>query len=784
MAHTSSFRTRALAAVAAGALLLLGGLVAPAQADTSPTNPADSRTPVTVSPDGLPTVQINGVVWSQVVVGNVVYVAGKFTSARPAGSPAGTNEVPRHNILAYDIETGQLLPFAPVLDNQAMAITASPDGRRVYVVGDFNKVNGQWRVRAAAFDTSTAAVNSASGGLIAGFRPTLNTRGLAVAASNSTVYIGGNFVSAASVTGGALQPRSYLASFAASDGTLQPFLANANAPVTALTLTGNTSNQSPAKLVVGGRFTTLSGTSAYGLGWVDPVSGASSAFPANSAIRNAGNASSITSLYADSSGVYGSGYHFGGGGNLEGSFRADAGTGALIWVADCHGDTYSVFPVGDALYTASHSHYCGNMGGFPQTEPWTFYRGTAFSKNATGVNTADIYGYPDHRGRPAPSILNWYPQIDAGTFTGQSQGPWSVAGNSRYVVFGGEFPRVNGVAQQGLVRFAVKEVTPGNNRLGPQNSGNAFALSASSPSAGTVNLSWPANWDRDNLTLTYRVFRGSTLVNEQKLAAPFWTLPTMRFTDTPVPAGTYDYRVVARDAFGNELATNTVSVTVASGGGGNPPPPPPTGDLAVDAFDRTVTGGWGAASTGGPWTVSGTTSMYGVSNGLGQHLHPRAGATLSTYLNGVSSTSTDLQVTISTNKKPAGGNLYLSVIGRRVGSVDYRASLTVLPSGPVALKVGTASTTIQSLNVPGMAYNQGDQLRVRLQVNGTSPTTVRAKVWKVGGLEPTGWQVSGTDSTAGLQSAGGLGLTSYTSGSSTTAPVSITFDDLRATRVG
>ncbi len=44
--------------------------------------------------------------------------------------------------------------------------------------------------------------------------------------------------------------------------------------------------------------------------------------------------------------------------------------------------------------------------------------------------------------------------------------------------------------------------------------------------------------------------------------------------------------------------------------------------------------------------------------------------------------------------------------------------------------------------------------------------------------------MTGTDSTAGLQAAGGLGLTSYTSGSSTTAPVSITFDDLGATRVG
>ncbi len=34
-------------------------------------------------------------------------------------------------------------------------------------------------------------------------------------------------------------------------------------------------------------------------------------------------------------------------------------------------------------------------------------------------------------------------------------------GNSDYVVFGGEFPRVNGVGQQGLVRFAKRPIAPG-----------------------------------------------------------------------------------------------------------------------------------------------------------------------------------------------------------------------------------------------------------------------------------------------------------------------------------
>ncbi|WP_218963673.1 hypothetical protein, partial [Bacillus thuringiensis] len=93
------------------------------------------------------------------------------------------------------------------------------------------------------------------------------------------------------------------------------------------------------------------------------------------------------------------------------------------------------------VYSASHKHYCGNSGGFPQTEPWTFHRATATTKDARGVNTADIYGYPHHAGQPRPEFLHWYPEINAGSFTGKSQGPWTVSGNDKYVLFGGEFTR-------------------------------------------------------------------------------------------------------------------------------------------------------------------------------------------------------------------------------------------------------------------------------------------------------------------------------------------------------
>ena len=96
--------------------VLAGGLVpTAARADTAPA-PVTPTNPTTVTADPLPTVQVNGVVWSQVVVGNRVYVAGEFTSARPAGAAAGTQETPRGNLLAYDLTTGALISsWAPSL---------------------------------------------------------------------------------------------------------------------------------------------------------------------------------------------------------------------------------------------------------------------------------------------------------------------------------------------------------------------------------------------------------------------------------------------------------------------------------------------------------------------------------------------------------------------------------------------------------------------------------------------------------------------------------------------
>ncbi|WNV76401.1 PKD domain-containing protein [Geodermatophilus sp. DSM 44513] len=584
-------RKAAVRAVVAGLLspLMVAGacgglLVGTAQADAAPLDPANPATPATVTADALPTVQIDGVVWSQVVVGNTVYVAGKFTRARPAGAAAGTQETVRNNLLAYDIRTGALITsFAPDLNAQALVVTASPDGSRVYVGGDFTRADGQTRNRIAAYSTAT-------GQLLADFRPNVTSSVRAIAATDSTVYLGGAFTSVGS------QSRHRLAAVSASNGALLPWnpvpgtgpLLNRNGStatsdvVRALVVTSG-----GAQVVVGGHFDTLNGVKATGVGALDAVTGETRPFEVNRSITNQGINSGVFSLTTDGTNVYGTAYDFYGPGNIEGSFSVSADGGAVNWVNDCHGDSYSSHPMNGALYMAGHPHVCSNIGGYHEHNPRVHRYGTALSLSATGtVGRETLFnsrvapdgtvvhkddktaGYPSSgtllQGKPAPSLLNWFPTMTPGGFTGQGQAGWSVTGNDQYLVYGGEFPRVNGTGQQGLVRYAVSAIAP--DRIGPDAAG--LRPAAASPQGGMARVTWTSTNDRDDEHLTYQVFRDGdtrTPVHEVTQSSLWWRPQSMGFVDVGVPAGTHTYRVSAVDAAGNRANSPWVSVDVAEG---------------------------------------------------------------------------------------------------------------------------------------------------------------------------------------------------------------------------
>ncbi|TFV53000.1 PKD domain-containing protein [Blastococcus sp. TF02A_35] len=547
---------------------VLGGLApTAARADSAPLDPRNPATPTTVTADPLPTVQINGVAWSQVVVGNTVYVAGSFSTARPAGAAPGTQETVRNNLLAYDIRTGALVrSFAPDLNGQARVVAASPDGSRIYVGGDFTRADGQARSRVAAYSTATGA-------LVPEFRPAVTGQVRAIAATNSTVYLGGSLTAVGSVS------RSRLAAVSAANGALLPWAPvpgvgpttgnrdgnkNTSTDVFALVVTGGGS-----QVVASGRFHTLNGVRSTGVGALDPVSGATRTFAVNQLITNQGVNSAIYSLSTDGTTVYGTGYDYFGPGNLEGTFAADANGGRVQWFNDCRGDTYSAFATGGVVYQATHAHNCSNIGSFKEYDPQIFKYGTAVSRTAVGmVGEVTLRNSTETnvRKQPAPAVLPWFPSFTAGTVTKQYQAGWSVTGNDSYVVYAGEFPKVNGTAQEGLVRFASPTIAP--NKVGP--TFDRAAATATVLGAGTVRVAWLAAHDMDNENLTYRVYRdGDTSAPVATLTRPseWWNRAMLGWTDRKVAAGTHTYRVTVSDPAGNEASTAWTSVDVATGGG-------------------------------------------------------------------------------------------------------------------------------------------------------------------------------------------------------------------------
>ncbi len=225
---------------------------------------------------------------------------------------------------------------------------------------------------------------------------------------------------------------------------------------------------------------------------------------------------------------------------------------------------------------------------------------------------------------------------------------------------------------------------------------------------------------------------------------------------------------------GGQTGSTTRNVTVTA---------PPTTTFVSDQFSRTVTNGFGSAPTGGAWTFTGAAANLSVGSGIGNIRLP-AGYGQQVNLASVSAPQSDLLLSFGLEKAATGGGVQVSAYGRRVsGQGGYGGKAKIASNGAVTVELVRqastgAETSIQAGAATGVTYAVGDLLNVRVQVLGTSPTTVRAKVWKVGTVEPATWQRSVTDTTAGLQASGSVGLFGYHSSSATNAPNTVRLDEL------
>ncbi|TDN90835.1 PKD domain-containing protein [Microbacterium sp. BK668] len=229
------------------------------------------------------------------------------------------------------------------------------------------------------------------------------------------------------------------------------------------------------------------------------------------------------------------------------------------------------------------------------------------------------------------------------------------------------------------------------------------------------------------------------------------------------PDATYEWRAVVK-AGGDTVTSPVFTMRTA--------PPVPR---LTDTFTRTTTSGWGTADTGQSWVPSSSASSFTVDGAKGRILTtPGQGRTVDATL----FRSTDLSVTtdVSTSVAPGGSGVYVSLVGRDLGASDYRSTLQLSSTATVVTlrRVLNGAETILGTQRVGNGVAAGTPVRVRFELSGTAPTTLRTKVW-TGATEPSAWSLTTTDASAALQASGGVGAYVYLSSSAGTS-VSTLFD--------
>ena len=165
------------------------------------------------------------------------------------------------------------------------------------------------------------------------------------------------------------------------------------------------------------------------------------------------------------------------------------------------------------------------------------------------------------------------------------------------------------------------------------------------------------------------------------------------------------------------------------------------------------------------------------------------GANRAAVLASVSAQDVDLSFRVATNKLAAGSNQYLYGIARRVSATNaYRVKLRIATNGQVFVHASSVINNVETaiggeVLVPGLTHTPGSFIRLRAQLSGTNPTTIRVRAWADGSTEPSTWPYTQTNSVASLQAAGGAGLQAYLSSATTNAPVIVTFDDFLVTSI-
>jgi hypothetical protein len=194
----------------------------------------------------------------------------------------------------------------------------------------------------------------------------------------------------------------------------------------------------------------------------------------------------------------------------------------------------------------------------------------------------------------------------------------------------------------------------------------------------------------------------------------------------------------------------------------------------LDTFTRTQANTWGSADTGQAWTTSGGAASDYFTQGA-EAVHS-VGAINSNRFTMVPSPSADidLQMDVATSALATGGPQYTHLIARATDvNNHYNARVAFNPDQTLTLvlekRAGGAQTDLATVPIPG-THAAGAYFTLRFQVQGS---TLRAKAWPRGQVEPPIWQATATDTSQ--TAAGSVGVRSILDATNTnTLPVLFT----------
>ena len=208
---------------------------------------------------------------------------------------------------------------------------------------------------------------------------------------------------------------------------------------------------------------------------------------------------------------------------------------------------------------------------------------------------------------------------------------------------------------------------------------------------------------------------------------------------------------------------------------GNAPPPPKPGDLlAADTFERTVASGWGAATLGGTWSLTGTTTAYGVSGGAG-HINPPIGVTREARL-AINAADVNIAGQVAFDQLPSAGNAFAYVVARADATNAYGVTIRVISTGAVIVKLTKLVANVQSdlaaQVTTSVIATAGGSMSFRFQIVGGH---LQFRIWNSAGVEPSTWITQADD--ASIIAPGSVGLRALTGASVPSGPVPVSFDN-------